>query len=54
MAFLGMHSHTARITMALFAGMIGAAAELAVPSPPPKARPPPPRRARMRVVCGVV
>ena len=36
MAILGFHSEKHRLALALFGGSIGAAAELAVPSPPPQ------------------
>jgi hypothetical protein len=36
MAILGFHSERHRLAMALFGGCVGAAAELAVPTPPPQ------------------
>ena len=39
MAILGFHSERHRLALALFGGSIGAAAELAVPTPPPQVIP---------------
>eukprot|EP01045_Picozoa_sp_COSAG04_P024294 COSAG04_NODE_3012_length_3281_cov_1.938089_6_plen_50_part_01 len=42
MAILGFHGEKHRMALALFGGLVGAAAELGVPSPPPQVPPPPP------------
>ena len=38
MAILGFHGEKHRMALALFGGSVGAAAELAVPTPPPQVR----------------